>query len=73
MNKRNLEIQMSRLYCSNLYAIVCDLYGNHVKDCRKKSVLNDFILTHDGEYILITNENVGVMKCKSIFSKFQFN
>jgi hypothetical protein len=55
---KKINVQRSRFYCSNLYAIITDLSGNHIKDCKTKGELDSYKITHRGIYIIISNSGV---------------
>ena len=55
---KKINVQRSRFYCSNLYAIITDINGNHIKDCRTKGELDSYKITHKGIYLIISAKGV---------------
>jgi len=48
--------QISRYHCSNLYCIITDMEGNHLKDCRTKNKFDDFVIGNNGIFVKVTDE-----------------
>lgn len=71
--KHKVNIQRSRFYCSNLFAIVLTTEGEHVKDCRKKSDYDTFILTHNGKFIVIDKDGLTRLTSNTILNIFSLN
>jgi len=68
-----LNIQKSRLLCSNLHAIIVDMVGNHLKDCKNKSDVDSYILTNKGTYFIIYWEGIQKFTSNTILNNASLN
>lgn len=68
-----LNIQRSRFYCSNLYAIITDISGNHLKDCKTKGDLDNYKITHRGIYYIISSKGIERFRSYTLLNHSSLN
>lgn len=70
---KRLNVQRSRYYCSNLYAIITDINGNHIKDCKTKCELDTYKITNRGIYYIISSRGIEKFRSYTLLNHASLN